>query len=169
MNATKSKAPYRHSDGTDCYTKNCSLGHMASLVSAQKELSGATTLDSFFEAKENVKKASKALTVKQLGDKLKTDYPGLKLWISSNTDSNIALDTIVVPKELRNTGVGTKVMRELIEYADKNQKTISLTPSSDLGSSKARLEIFYRRLGFTSNRGSRRDFTIMDTMIRYPA
>ena len=168
MSTTKTRAPYRHTDGTNCYTKNCSLGHSTGMATAQKELDSAQSLDSYFEAKAKVKKASQLLTVNQLQDKLKEDYPGLRLWLNGN-ETNISLDTIVVPKELRNTGVGTKVMRELIEYADKNQKTISLTPSSDLGSSKARLEVFYRRLGFTTNRGSRRDFTIMDTMIRYPA
>jgi hypothetical protein len=29
MNTTKRKAPYRHSDGSGCWTKNCSRGHVS--------------------------------------------------------------------------------------------------------------------------------------------
>jgi len=168
MVTTKTKAPYRHSDGTDCYTKNCSREHANNLVNAHQSLNQATNMEEFFAAKEKVKIAEKNLTVEQFRHKIMEENPGVKIWLAER-ENNIVLDVIQISKELRNTGIGTKVMRELTEYADKNQKTISLTPSTDFGSSRARLEVFYRRHGFTTNLGRKRNFEISESMIRFPA
>lgn len=47
-----SKAPYRHSDGSDCYTKNCSLGHYTSTDAAIAK----GDINAFLDAKEADKK-----------------------------------------------------------------------------------------------------------------
>ena len=82
--------------------------------------------------------------------------------------SAIELSKIVVPSESRGAGIGTAAMRELTDYADRVGKRIELTPSADFGGSKSRLVEFYKRLGFTENKGRSRDFTTRAGMIREP-
>jgi GNAT superfamily N-acetyltransferase len=92
---------------------------------------------------------------------------GIDNYISENA-KEINLSQIVVPKTERNSGVGTKAMRMLTDYADAQGKRIVLTPSSDFGGSKARLITFYKRFGFVENKGRNKDFTTRETMIRNP-
>lgn len=80
----------------------------------------------------------------------------------------INLSRIVVPKDIRNTGVGSNVMSDLVRYADETGQKIALTPSSDFGGSVSRLKEFYKRYGFVENKGKNKDFTIRETMIRLP-
>jgi predicted GNAT family acetyltransferase len=82
--------------------------------------------------------------------------------------TSLKLSRIVIKPEYRNTGVGTKIMEDLVKYADQNTKTISLTPASDFGGNKNRLLQFYKRFGFKHNKGQYKSYEVMDTMIRYP-
>lgn len=87
--------------------------------------------------------------------------------IYENTNSLI-LSKIVINEDCRNEGVGTKVMNDLIGYADKNNQIVALTPSRDFGGSVNRLIQFYKRFGFKMNKGSNKNFEFRDTMLRYP-
>jgi hypothetical protein len=107
----------------------------------------------------------KAIKSKALGESLKSKYPDLSIGVREN-DSNIILDKIIVPEKSK--GTGTKFMNDLIVDADSKGKSIGLTPSSDFGGSKSRLAEFYKRFGFTENKGKRKDFTISESMIRKP-
>ena len=78
----------------------------------------------------------------------------------------LELHRIVVPKEQRGNGVGSNIMKDLIKYADSNNKTLFTTPSSDFGGSKTRLVQFYKSFGFKNNKGSNRDFRSKESMIR---
>jgi predicted GNAT family N-acyltransferase len=79
----------------------------------------------------------------------------------------IVLSRMEIPKEKRGTGIGTKAMNVLINYADSVGKDIFLTPSTDFGaSSKSRLEKFYRGFGFVPNKGKNKDFRSRETMVR---
>lgn len=78
----------------------------------------------------------------------------------------INLSKIVVPKDLRGEGAGTKAMKSMIAYADDTGQTISLSPSSDFGGSKARLLKFYKSLGFVANKGRNKDYEISESMYR---
>ncbi len=96
-------------------------------------------------------------------------------WNSLGIDSfiyekngTISLDKIVVPKNLRQTGTGSKAMQMLIDYADKTNQRIVLSPSSDFGGSVPKLIRFYKRFGFVPNKGRNKDFTTSETMIRLP-
>jgi GNAT superfamily N-acetyltransferase len=80
----------------------------------------------------------------------------------------IRLSKIVVPKDQRNSGVGTQAMQALVEYADATGQRVALSPSSDFGGSKARLTAFYRRFGFQPNSGRSKDLAVSETMIREP-
>ncbi|MBK8478122.1 MAG: hypothetical protein IPL39_17995 [Opitutaceae bacterium] len=98
----------------------------------------------------------------------KWETRGVSLFLSES-DEVITLASIHIPEELRNQGMGTEFMRELIKYADQNGKVIALTPSTDFGgSSVARLKDFYQRFGFAENAGRKRDYRFRETMYREP-
>jgi predicted GNAT family N-acyltransferase len=76
---------------------------------------------------------------------------------------------IIVPKEIRNSGIGSSVMQSIIDLADQQERIIVLTPSTDFGaSSTERLKKFYKKFGFIENKGRNKDFTISQTMYRNP-
>jgi predicted GNAT family N-acyltransferase len=82
---------------------------------------------------------------------------------------DITLSEIRIPKENRGQGLGTSKMKELLNFAQKQNMRVILTPSTDFGaSSKSRLERFYKALGFVGNKGSNKDFRIRETMIYRP-
>ncbi len=95
---------------------------------------------------------------------LSARYPGVSLSISRDGDG-IALNRIVVPQDMRNQGVGSAVMRDLVNMARERGLRVGLTPSADFGGNVNRLRNFYSGLGFRPNAGSRRDFGTRETMI----
>jgi GNAT superfamily N-acetyltransferase len=100
-------------------------------------------------------------------DELAAKYPGVKI-DAFVTKDNLNLSRIVVPKEMRNQGIGTQVMTDLSEYADNIGKRITLTPSSDFGGNVKRLKEFYKDFGFVENKGKNKDFSTSETMYREP-
>jgi len=75
-----------------------------------------------------------------------------------------------VDKKSRGQGLGSAAMKALIAYADKNGKSIYLTPSKDFGASSVnRLKAFYKRFGFVENKGRNKDYRISGVMYRSPA
>lgn len=96
------------------------------------------------------------------------DNPGLKLFVSGGGGKPVVVHSIVVPKSDRSRGTGGRVMRRLLEIADRNGDTVALTPSSDFGGSKPRLVKWYKSLGFVDNKGRGRDLEISETMYRLP-
>ena len=102
-------------------------------------------------------------------DNLKSKYgkhlKGLDIYESR---TSIILSRIVINDESKSMGIGTKVMEDLVNYADKNKQIVALTPSSDFGGNKNRLIQFYKRFGFKHNKGIHKSYEFRDTMIRYP-
>ncbi len=89
----------------------------------------------------------------------------VKLFIYYNKFANtIILSQIVVDKKDRNKGIGTKVMNEICDFADKNNLRIALTPSGDFGGSKTRLISFYKTFGFKNYKG----YEFRESMVREP-
>ena len=81
----------------------------------------------------------------------------------------LSLDKIIVPEGNRGEGIGSNVMQDLIDYADKNNLKIILTPSKDFGAtSVTRLKKFYKQFGFIDNKGKNRDFSHKESMYRNP-
>jgi hypothetical protein len=78
----------------------------------------------------------------------------------------LILSRIIIPKEERNKGIGTSVMNDIIDYANKNKKDIFLTPSGDFGGNKNRLIEFYKNLGFVFNKGKNRDYRSTELMVK---
>jgi GNAT superfamily N-acetyltransferase len=80
----------------------------------------------------------------------------------------VYLSKLVVPKQSREQGIGTAFMEDLANAADTMGRTVTLTPGSDFGGSKSRLEKFYKRFDFVPNKGRNKDFTISEAMYRLP-
>lgn len=93
------------------------------------------------------------------------DAAGIKNFISER-GSRVNVAQIVVPQDARGAGTGTRAMQQLIDYADRTGKTVTLTPSADFGGTKSRLVEFYKRLGFVENKGRNRDPEISEAMYR---
>lgn len=100
-------------------------------------------------------------------DELAKKYPDVIIDASVNKN-DINLSRIVVPKEMRNKGVGTQVMEDLSQFADSIGKRITLTPSSEFGGSVPKLKTFYKELGFVENKGKNKDFSTREAMYREP-
>lgn len=114
--------------------------------------------EAFNQSNDNYNK-----TTSEFKDYLKNKYD-IELSLTGSNDLNLA--KIVVPASARNSGIGSKVMQEIINYADINKKRISLTPSSDFGGNKKRLTEFYKRYGFVENKGRNKDFSVSEAMYR---
>ena len=76
----------------------------------------------------------------------------------------LELSRIIVPKDKRGQGIGSKVMSDIISYAKQNKKDIFLTPSTDFGGNRGRLVKLYKSFGFKPNSGSNRDFRSKESM-----
>ena len=105
-------------------------------------------------------------SVKSIDDLL-AKYPDVKIDASVNKN-DLNLSRIVVPKDMRNQGIGTQIMSDLSEYADSIGKRITLTPSSDFGGNVGKLKDFYKDLGFVENKGRNKDFSTREAMYREP-
>ena len=71
-----------------------------------------------------------------------------------NMDDNskevfIHLNTIKIKTRMRNQGYGSKVLNDIIEFADSHNVRIQLYASGIFGSTVDRLYGFYERQGFT--------------------
>ena len=100
--------------------------------------------------------------------KVNEDPERVEFDVSGNKDKGYVLNKILVPKDLRDTGIGTKAMKDFIAKADAEDAIIALTPSNAFGGAKLRLIHFYKRFGFVLNKGRNKDFRYRETMIRYP-
>ena len=107
-------------------------------------------------------------TIKSLED-IKTKYKNQtdQLNIFENKDNTISINNMVVKQNLRRKGIGQSILNDIIDYADKNGKTITLTPTSQY-MTKDRLTKWYKKNGFVENKGRNTDFSISDTMYRLP-
>ena len=111
-------------------------------------------------------------SVEQLSESIKSKKGIKTLNLYEDRKGNIKLDTIIVDKAARGSGVGSEAMEDIISYADKNNKLVKLTPAikDDYQgtTSQARLKKFYKRFGFVENKGRNKDYTISELMYREP-
>lgn len=85
----------------------------------------------------------------------------LELW---DNGEYLELGKIIIPKEKRDSGIGSKVLQKVVDYADEVGKDIRLTPTTDFGASSTnRLKKFYSKFGFVKNK----DLKYKDSMVRY--
>lgn len=82
-------------------------------------------------------------------------------------ENKLQLDAIIVPKGMRKQGLGSKIMKQVIEYSENVNKPIFLSPDTSFGgSSFDRLVKFYKRFGFVKNTDKHLD---SHYMVRYPS
>ena len=115
-----------------------------------------------FDYEMDVDKVDESILNEKLDSELERKY-GVELDVYEYSDY-LEIHRIIVPKEKRSEGIGTKVMKDIIAYAKKNKKDVFLTPSSDFGGSKGRLVQFYKSFGFKDNHGKNRDFRSKESM-----
>jgi predicted GNAT family N-acyltransferase len=82
----------------------------------------------------------------------------------------VILDKIVVPKDQRKNGIGTDVMKMLIEFVDETKSILMLTPSTSLGATSInRLKKFYKQFGLKNNSGKTKIYQLpLYGMYRFP-
>ena len=102
-------------------------------------------------------------SLNDIKEKYKEDVSKFRI---SERGDKILLDLVVV--KTQNAGIGTKIMRDICSYADKQRKTIILTPSKDFGGSIPRLIKFYKEFSFVENKGKNKDYEISEAMYREP-
>jgi hypothetical protein len=86
----------------------------------------------------------------------------LEVWEDNN---KLELSSIVIPKKYRGQGKGTEIMNMVIDYSDKVNKPLYLTPDTSFGGTSInRLKRFYRRFDFTKND----NYEVKHSMVRYP-
>ena len=101
--------------------------------------------------------------IKELKEKYKNSFKTINIYEYNN---KISIDLIIAKEQ--NSGEGTKLMKDICEYADKTKKIIILSPSDEFGGNKKRLIEFYKRFGFVENKGKNKDFEIFESMYRLP-
>lgn len=110
--------------------------------------------------------------ISALSTSLKSKYPIKDLFLSINSVGNLRIVSIIIDKEHRNMNVGSDIIKEINQFADKNNLKITLTPGlkdkHHGTTSRSRLIKFYKKFGFIENKGRNKDFTISDLMYRKP-
>ena len=94
-------------------------------------------------------------------------HPGIKLHAYPSHSDTVRLQTLEVPREQRGQGIGSRAVRAMQNVAKKQNKRVTLTPQAEPGYKK-KLDTFYKRLGFKSNKGRNKDYSVSDTMIYDP-
>jgi len=100
---------------------------------------------------------------------LRNKYKKLNIVLDIYEGNNKSiLSMIKIPKELRNQGYAKQAMIEICNIADKNNLTVTLTPTNEFGSNKSKLINFYKKFGFIENKGKNKNYQINYSMFRLP-
>ncbi len=124
-----------------------------------------TTLRDNDEQIWNGLKGTEADSIENIKKKYKTQTDQLNIF--ENKDNTISINNLVVKENLRNKGIGQNILSDIIAYADKNNKIITLTPTSEYNT-KNKLINWYKKNGFVENKGKNTNFLISDTLYRLP-
>lgn len=108
------------------------------------------------EEKQKLKLLEKTLTSKtnwfKKYEKSLLDQ-GFEAEFNPVNDETVTIEIIGVPKEKHGQGYGSKIMNQLINYADKSGVILQLRPSASSTHSRSKLINFYNRFGFIENKG----------------
>ena len=115
---------------------------------------------------------SQAKSIGQLSEDISSRTGVKTLSLFEDRKGDIKLETIIIDKDLRKSGVGSKAMQDIVDFADRNNKRVKLTPAirDDYQgtTSQARLRKFYKKFGFIENKGRNKDYEISELMYRLP-
>jgi GNAT superfamily N-acetyltransferase len=103
----------------------------------------------------------------KLGDKIVGDF-----YMHSRRGKYLTLNKIEIHPEYQKSGYATQAMNQIIDYANKNNLIIILTPEAykvdSPGMSTTGLTKWYKSLGFLMNKGQHKDFEHMHLMYKLP-
>lgn len=114
-------------------------------------------------ADKSVNDLLESTNIKSIKEKFKDYFKKINIY---EYNDKVSIDLIITNE--KNQGYGTKLMNEIIDYCDKTNKIIILTPSDEFGGNKKRLIEFYKRFGFLENKGKNKIFDIFESMYRLP-
>lgn len=120
-----------------------------------------------FDPTDKAQQARRQQAVNDLMQEVQQAHPDVQLWLSARQSGHVVLDRIQVPPEQRGQGVGTKIVQQICDEADRHSWALALTPDTERGH-KARSQRFFNRFGFAANKGRHIDFTASESMIREP-
>jgi GNAT superfamily N-acetyltransferase len=118
--------------------------------------------------------ANLAAEVRRFEAHIKKTYEGVvfELMVTHNLLLRKVVELTWIIVNDRKQGVGTAIMRELCEFADRNAAEISLKTASKgdyaATTSRGRLVRFYKRFGFVVEKPKPAEFTIIPIMNRKP-
>lgn len=121
---------------------------------------------------EDIDKKVLSSKIESLEKQLKNEYPQLEdLHIYLQSNRSLFINSIKVKLEFRKQGIGKSVIRKIIDFAKKENIIIVLSPFAE-PRYKARLDKFYKDLGFINNKGRNKDYRLASifgrTMYRKP-
>jgi len=91
-------------------------------------------------------------------------YRGVNVDVSHKKSGDFRVNQLWVPPNMQGKGIGTEIMNNLKNLANKKKKRITLNQDPDKGREED-LDNFYKKHGFVPNSG---DSTTKDTHIRNP-
>jgi GNAT superfamily N-acetyltransferase len=115
-----------------------------------------------------------AAKVQSFENSLRTKYSGIKnigLYLDNN--NSLFLSDLYIKPEFRGQGIGTKIMTDIIKFADGLNLPIVLIPEPDEDNmTQKQLITFYKKFGFVVNSGRKMDYSLSVpfavSMVRYP-
>lgn len=112
--------------------------------------------------------------LRQFESHIRNSYEGVvfDLMLTHNVPLGPGIELIWIIVEERKQGVGTAIMRELCEFADRHAAEIRLKPASSddyaATTSRARLVRFYKRFKFVTDKRKPGDIAGIPVLIRKP-
>lgn len=108
--------------------------------------------------------------VQALVEAIEAQYPVSLFMYPMSGTQGVRIATLRVPADQRGMGIGSQVMAQVVEWADRRSVTLVLTPESEGrgAPSKTKLKQWYRSFGFVPNKGRNKDYYFTDAMIRPP-
>jgi len=116
------------------------------------------SIDQEFSSDEDIENSNQELQV--ILKDLEQKYVGLALWAYENKNK-IKLDKIEVPKDMRNQGIGSEIIKIIQDFAQKRKKPLVVAPEAERGHKK-NLDNFYKGHGFINNKGRNKDYSISE-------
>jgi len=88
---------------------------------------------------------------RQLEDELIDKYKTLRLTLNGDEDTNeVSIGYIAVPLANRGDGIGSRALQDIVDEADRNNWTLTVTPAQEPQAKKLLL-VWYGRYGFEVN------------------
>ena len=166
-------------DENPLFSDNISLQHLFSNVNPKDENFLKYVPDGFLNAEQ--KKAKQRAIERQIAkygdnapgsltpEQIKQKYKDSTNYLSiTEHDDYLTLDNLVVHQKKRNKGIGQSILQDLMDYADRTGKIITLTPTNEYGR-RGKLREWYKKNGFVDNKGRNARMEYLDTMYRLPA